>query len=169
MIRSHFFSLKNSKCDLPQIRSRMKTYWKKIIFRNRDRFYHLVLIQCEIHPFSDYKGTWKKCHVVCFHFSLTYCSRMLSTFHNGLKDVLNSHLNFSILSIFNYCTCTIITCSWFETADLWSTFICLVHKLPVVLIALDYKTHYNGVRMVNTFQYFNLTTKWNKKYLAHVH
>ena len=78
--------------------------WKlieKIIFRNRDRFYHLVLIQCEIHPFSDYKGTWKKCHVVCFHFSLTYCSRMLSTFHNGLKDVLNSHLNFSILSIFN--------------------------------------------------------------------
>ena len=105
------------KCEMWPATNSFKN--ENLLKKSSSEIYHLVLIQCEIHPFSDYKGTWKKCHVVCFHFSLTYCSRMLSTFLNGLKDVLNSHLNFSMLSIFNYHTCTIQIHSCFETEDFW--------------------------------------------------
>ena len=38
-----------------------------------------------------------------------------------------------------YRTPAIITHSWFETADFFEEFPCLVHKLSVILTDLDYK------------------------------
>ena len=40
------------------------------------------------------------------------------------------------------CTRAIITHSWFETADFRAKFPCLVHKLSLILTALDYKLHW---------------------------
>ena len=41
--------------------------------------------------------------------------------------------------IYNYRTRAIITRSWLQTADFFEEFPCLVHKLSVILAALQYK------------------------------
>ena len=128
----------------------MNKFRKKTIF---DRNYFEVLLVVSSWQNSDFHSHFSMSKIISifliffveeYHFRSTFLS---STFFENF-DFWNTLFskNFSQLRRSSrYHTCTIITRSWFETAFGYklqrAKFPCLVHKLSVILTALDSKPH----------------------------
>ena len=85
----------------------------------------------------------KKSFFVCSTF---FCNRNCMPAQHRCSGEKSVHFIGHVKKYMYYRTRDIITRSWFETADFIEEFPCLVHKLSVILTALDYKPQWkNGV------------------------